>query len=88
MFAQRENGKETSKPGANGTDVPSSLVTSGWLQRSNINRLRDTSSSDHMDLMGSFMSYNSNLREVRTVDIRHGDMVRIFVVTKAAKSAN
>lgn len=67
MFAQRENGKETSMPGANGTDVPSSLDTSGSFGSAYINRLRDTGSSDHTGLMGSFMSYNSYLMEVQKV---------------------
>lgn len=54
MFAQREDSKETSPPGANATDVPSSLLRS---QR--INRLRDTGSSDGMD------SFRSCARELR-----------------------
>lgn len=73
MFAQREDSKETSTPGANTTDVPSSLLCS---QR--IKRLRGTGSSDGMD---SFGGCNSDLRQ----DVERA--LVIFVKTQRGLSA-
>lgn len=55
MFAQRQDGKETSTPGANATDVPSSPLCSRWIKGR-----RDTGSSDGVD---TFRGWSGDLRQ-------------------------